>query len=142
MPETGLEPALLSKYAPETYASTNSAIRAIYTLFKLSVSTTRLELARLAAPPPQSGVSTNSTTWTCLFSFCKITTFISYSENFFHINLLYKILHLVFQDYIFLTDKIFSFDIKQKHSIMAIFLERNTIFENIFVSFSNNVPKL
>ena len=28
VPGTGLEPALLSKYAPETYASTNSAIRA------------------------------------------------------------------------------------------------------------------
>ncbi len=30
VPGTGLEPALLSKYAPETYASTNSAIRAGY----------------------------------------------------------------------------------------------------------------
>ena len=28
VPGTGLEPALLAKYAPETYASTNSAIRA------------------------------------------------------------------------------------------------------------------
>ena len=71
VPETGLEPALLSKYAPETYASTNSAIRANSTYLNnlYFVSTTRLELARLAAPPPQSGVSTNSTTWT-LFRFC------------------------------------------------------------------------
>ena len=28
VPRTGVEPALLSKYAPETYASTNSAIGA------------------------------------------------------------------------------------------------------------------
>ena len=52
VPGTGLEPALLAKYAPETYASTNSATRALLSkesifamLFPL-VPRTRLELAR------------------------------------------------------------------------------------------------
>ena len=43
MPRTGVEPALLSKYAPETYASTNSATWACIPLF--GVPRTRLELA-------------------------------------------------------------------------------------------------
>ena len=49
VPGTGLEPALLSKYAPETYASTNSAIRALSfpLLMDCLVPRTRLELARL-----------------------------------------------------------------------------------------------
>ena len=42
VPGTGLEPALLAKYAPETYASTNSATWALISFF---VPRTRLELA-------------------------------------------------------------------------------------------------
>ena len=88
VPGTGLEPALLSKYAPETYASTNSAIRAFdgqetYLLPRpinrmdyhvnlwfsglqsafLMCPGQDLNLHRLRRLPPQSSVSTNSTTW-------------------------------------------------------------------------------
>ena len=56
VPGTGLEPALLSEHAPETCASTNSAIRASGSQSKLAIGfsfwcflvpRTRLELARL-----------------------------------------------------------------------------------------------
>ena len=45
VPRTGVEPALLSKYAPETYASTNSAIGAKESVGFSMVPRTRVELA-------------------------------------------------------------------------------------------------
>ena len=75
VPGTGLEPALLSEHAPETCASTNSATRAgsIPSVWNESFwlcPGQDLNLHRLWRLPPQSSVSTNSTTW-ALFPFRK-----------------------------------------------------------------------
>ena len=65
VPGTGLEPAHLSIHAPETCASTNSAIRALglFCCFRFLCPGQDLNLHRLWRLPPQSSVSTNSTTW-------------------------------------------------------------------------------
>ena len=71
VPGTGLEPALLSEHAPETCASTNSATRA-GSIPSLGMNLSDLcpgqdlNLHRLWRLPPQSSVSTNSTTWAFL----------------------------------------------------------------------------
>ena len=65
VPGTGLEPAHLAAYAPETYVSTNFTIRAfgeILQELKLIVPGTGLEPAQLAPYAPQTYVSTNFTT--------------------------------------------------------------------------------
>ncbi len=74
VPGTGLEPALLSEHAPETCASTNSATRAgSIPTHGMNLSNLcpgqDLNLHRLWRLPPQSSVSTNSTTWA---AFCSI----------------------------------------------------------------------
>ena len=137
MPETGLEPALLAEYAPETYVSTNSTTRAERTnTLLLNVSTTRLELARLAAPPPQSGVSTNSTTWTyLLFRFAKLQLLFHITKTFFILFCYIKYFILYFKIIYFWEAKYFSFYNKQNHIKMTIFSEENTIFEGKFDRF-------
>lgn len=74
MPGTGLEPAHLAAYAPETYVSTNFTIRAraeydfrnkttaILHAIVICVPGTGLEPAQLAPYAPQTYVSTNFTT--------------------------------------------------------------------------------
>ena len=89
VPGTGLEPAHLSIHAPETCASTNSAIRALgffCCCFRLCPGQD-LNLHRLWRLPPQSSVSTNSTTWAALSrkSGCKSTNNFRYGKIIFEI---------------------------------------------------------
>ena len=98
VPGTGLEPALLSEHAPETCASTNSATRA-GSIPSLGMNLSDLcpgqdlNLHRLWRLPPQSSVSTNSTTWALLlkaafFSLkagAKVQTFSDMAKYFFNI---------------------------------------------------------
>ena len=81
VPGTGLEPAHLAIHAPETCASTNSATRAgripisrnlvlensdCRQLFLSGAQDKTWTCTPVTALPPQSSVSTNSTTWACL----------------------------------------------------------------------------
>ena len=103
VPGTGLEPALLSEHAPETCASTNSATRAsgrVPTLgtFVVKKNNTKVVFCAqdktwtctaLRRLPPQSSVSTNSTTWAkgVAFSYesgCKSTNFFRHSQKNLH----------------------------------------------------------
>lgn len=89
VPGTGLEPALLAKYAPETYASTNSATRARVSFLFFLVPRTRLELARLNRHYPLKvaclPISPPGLIVGCLFpkSECKSTSFFNTAKKNF-----------------------------------------------------------
>ncbi len=83
VPRTGVEPALLSKYAPETYASTNSAIGAKESDGLSRVPRTRGELACRNRHYPLK-VACLPISPPGLVNGCKITTFFETCKRFFN----------------------------------------------------------